>query len=196
MKRHVEKLKSVGQTSKWMEFLIRRHNADVAPFDDWEFYDFYVYVRQLPYIDDGDDEQLSRPKYTLPLPQATGGKILKFPGKEAETADFRDCDDKAIIIGCWLYRQGIPFRIIACSYKAKDEIHHCILQTQNPRMFVDATYPDEDDFPPTKDYYNITPLSGWITNRDVKPAVTKELVRNGERMVAGRKAARAKGYYG
>jgi len=151
--RHVEKLNSVSQTAAWMERIVRRFHSDVMYFDGWEFYRFYSYVRDLPYIDDGDDEQVSRPKWTLPIPgqQMQGGRC-----------EFRDCDDKSVIIGCWLYRQRIPFRFIACAYDPGVEIHHCILQIKEPRMFVDSTYPGEDDFPPTKNYHNVTPLTGWI----------------------------------
>ena len=74
----------------------------------------------------------------------------------------RTCKDKAIIIGSWLYRKDIPFRFVACSYKPEDEIHHVIVQTQNPKMFIDATYPEEDSFPSKRTYYNILPLTGWI----------------------------------
>ena|GEM_PF-6952854 len=168
MKRHKEKLDSVYQTSGWMVKLIKKFNADVSRYDDYDFLDFYYMVRQLPYIDDGHDERISRPKWTL-----------------MDNPEFRDCDDKAIIIGCWLYRQDIPFRILACSYEPGDEIHHCILQTQKPRMFIDATYPDEDDFPPTKRYYNILPLSGWVS-RSSKLDETAAMKRNNARLVAGR----------
>jgi len=81
-----------------------------------------------------------------------------------DKAPFRTCKDKAIMLGCWLYRKGIPFRIVACSYKPKDEIHHCILQLQDGE-FIDATYP-EDDFLSKRPYYNITPLTDWIKEEE------------------------------
>ncbi len=157
-KKTIEAL-SMQDTGDALQRLCIQYNADVAAYDDWEIGEFYELVKQLPYLDDPSDEEFcQRPAFTL--------------SKEAYC---RDCDDKAITMGAWLYRHDVPFRFVACSYKQEDDIHHCVIQlgecmigesddelVKGDGIILDATYPNEDKFPPTKQYYNIYPLTGYL----------------------------------
>jgi hypothetical protein len=155
MRRTETQIDSVQETGAEMERLLRDYNGDVAFADNWLFIDFYHYVRDLPYIEDPtESEALARPAISL-----------------SSKAPFRDCDDKALAMGCWLYRHGIPFRFIACSYEPELEVHHCAVQLGNyvnregmdfKGVVVDATYPHEDEFPPARKYYNIEGISEWV----------------------------------
>jgi hypothetical protein len=151
---------TMQDTGSALERLCCQYHHDVAAYDTWEIGQFHNLLRCLEYIPDPCDEEfIQRPKITL-----------------SEQAPHRDCDDKACAMGAWLYRHGIPFRFVACSYKQADDIHHCVIQlgsgvlagedesslTKANNMVVDCTY-EHDEFPPKRDYYNILPLTGWIT---------------------------------
>jgi hypothetical protein len=98
---------------------------------------------------------------------------LKFDPKFEASVSFRTCKDKAIILGCWLYRHDVPFRFIACSSRPTDEVNHCILQLQDGK-FIDANYPNTS-FPSTLKYYKITPLTDWIAKEDPKMLLKNNL---------------------
>lgn len=150
---------TMQETGDLLRRLCIQYNSDVADYDDWEIGEFYKLVRDLPYLEDPSNEEFcQRPAFTL--------------SKEAYC---RDCDDKAITMGAWLYRHDVPFRFVACSYKQKDDIHHCVIQlgkcwigkdekhlTDGTGVILDATYPNEDEFPPKKKYYNIYPLTEYL----------------------------------
>jgi hypothetical protein len=132
--------------------MVMKHNGDVADYDNYTFMEYYDMVRNLPYIADQkkagdfDLDVFCRPKRTL-----------------SENAVCRDCDDKAILMACWLIRHNIPFKFIACAYEEGHHVEHCILKAMvNGRtwQYVDSTYED-DSFPSWRKYWNIVEICEW-----------------------------------
>lgn len=134
---------------------VKRYHGDVSGYDNFTFTQWYEHVRSLPYIPDQqnagghDMDVFCRPSRTL-----------------ADSALCRDCDDKAILMACWCFRHGIPFRFVVCSYtdEEKDDVEnwHCILEVQLDGAWheCDSTYSD-DAFPSWRKYYNKTTISEW-----------------------------------
>lgn len=112
-----------------MERMTKKYWSDLGEWLDRPFYDFYVYVCRLPYIKDpAFVEFVSRPKYTLCPKYAP-----------------RDCDDKAVLLACWLYGRGIPCRFVASSTRPSRQLHHVFVQALNGE-FLDGTYKKNEDF--------------------------------------------------
>jgi hypothetical protein len=131
--------------------IVEKHHGDIAEFDNFTFQQWYEKVRALPYIPDQpkagqyDLDVFCRPSRTL-----------------AANPVCRDCDDKAILLACYCYRHGIPFRFVACSYKPENKVEHCILEVMLDGKWqeCDSTYP-EDSFPGWRSYWNKINLSEW-----------------------------------
>lgn len=139
---------SIFATGALMAETVAKYHEDVSFLDDESLEYCFHYVASLPYIPDPEDgEYLSRPKASL-----------------SPNAKFRDCDDKAIILGCCLYRREIPFYFIAVSENKNKDIHHVLIELAKPEKdktlqgfnkkvrFLDATYP-ENEYGLVKKFY-------------------------------------------
>ena len=114
------------------------------------FGDYYRMIANLPYVaDPKGKETLSRPKYTLD------------PDYEP-----RDCDDKAILLGAWLYANRVPFRFIAVSGHKSKKLHHVFVQLDwcGKSVHADATY-SKNTLGYVKDWTKIVDISGLIEKR-------------------------------
>lgn len=107
-----------------------KNYLDDFPFPKYTIKEFYNYVLNLPYIDDGKAEILARPKFSLD------------PNYKVN----RDCDDKTLSLVSYLRFRKIPFRIIVSGRNQKP--HHIY-----PEFFwngfwipFDATYPKINNF--------------------------------------------------
>jgi hypothetical protein len=127
-------LGSVQDTGREMERLVRQYHLDVSPFDDYTLEEFYNLVKKIPYRPDPESiEFVQRPRYTL---------------SKWNTPLACDCDDKAITMGAWLYRHGIPFQFLAVSNRPDKKLHHATLRAwiNGKECIIDATYPKNELF--------------------------------------------------
>lgn len=150
VKREKVPLRDLAHTGSLMEEMVRKYNQDIpVEFVCWSLVDFFDLVKALPYIPDPKGtESVQRPKFTLD------------PNWEGS----RDCDDKAIVIGAWLYRRFIPFRFLAVAYEPGAVVSHAVVECHPPdakAFIVDATYP-HIKFPNEGPYYSHTAISRWI----------------------------------
>jgi len=114
---------------KIIEFA-KKYKNDLDKFKNYPFYDFYLFVKNLPYkADPKKIETLSRPIYTL------------NPNYSP-----RDCDDKTILICAFCELKNIPYKILVTG--KKNRFHHVF-----PEVFLngiwriaDATYPDRGGY--------------------------------------------------
>ena len=139
-------LTSLYLTGSKMLYMVKTYWHDIGIMVDWDFERYYRYIADLPYIADPKGiEALQRPKIGL-----------------SSEAYFRDCDDKAILIGSWCYGNSVPFRFIACSYEKKDRPHHAIIEVESidGPIYVDATYPGTE-YPRDREFFNIKPITKW-----------------------------------
>lgn len=62
---------------------------------------------------------------------------------------FRDCDDRAIVVGAWAELAGLPFRFVAVGHLPGKPFHvFCEVQMDGQWFVADATYPtDRPNFP-------------------------------------------------
>ena len=140
-------LKSVFQTGEQMKRLCCEYYKDISCFNFMTLGQYFNFVKDLPYLADPKNiEFLSRP----------GASLLG-------SAKYRDCDDKAILIGSYLILKKIPFRFIAVSTNPAKKIHHVLVEAQikNCRLFIDATYPKNKLFE-LKRYTKKLPITDWI----------------------------------
>jgi len=139
-------LKSVFQTGAEMRRIVETHYKDLGELITLPFGKFFKLVCNLPYVADPEGkETLSRPLYTL-----------------QENYEPRDCDDKAILIGSWLYGNGVPFHFIAVAQTGK-RLHHvfCILDFRGKSVHADATY-SKNILGNTKPWSYMLNISGQI----------------------------------
>ena len=138
-KNTIIKAKSLTDTGKQMRWVVSNYHSDVAFMDGWYIEDVFRHIADLPYIEDPSDaEYLSRPSISL-----------------SEGAEFRDCDDKHIILGSHLYRLGIPFWFVAVSEKPFEDFHHVVIELAQPLngiKYLDCTY-SENTIYETKKFY-------------------------------------------
>jgi hypothetical protein len=136
-------LKNIFQTGREMAGLVKKFSDDVKDFDSWSFYNFFVYCCLLPYKPDPKGiELLQRPKISL-----------------NPAAKYRDCDDKHILLGAWMYRKNIPFCFVAQSQREDKKFHHvCIMDFANKN--IDCTY--EDNLIKTIPVTAQVKISEWI----------------------------------
>jgi len=109
-----------------MARLVRMYWRDIGNLSKMPFGKYFDLVRRLPYIPDPVGvETISRPAHSLNPSHSP-----------------RDCDDKAVLIGAWLYANGIPFRFVATSKGPDTELHHtfCVALVFGKAAQVDATY--------------------------------------------------------
>jgi len=121
-----QELKSINQTGAEMARLVRSYYGDIGRLANLPFGKFFDLVRRLPYVADPVGvETISRPGHSL---------------KPNHTP--RDCDDKAVLIGAWLYANKIPFRFVAVSSRPDTNFHHtfCVALVFDKAAQVDATY--------------------------------------------------------
>lgn len=98
-------------------------------FDKFSLGEFYNYVLNLPYISDGEENEiLVRPKYSLDKNYNVN----------------RDCDDKCLALATFCELKNIKYRIIVSGRKNK--VHHIYLEIfyapLNKWLKLDATYPN------------------------------------------------------
>lgn len=149
MLRTVKNLKSIMQTGQEMLRMVKSYWDDVPQKHlNNSLVSWHRFVSDLPYIKDPVGiESVARPKILL-----------------TDNPEYRDCDDKSILIACWLYAHHIPFRFLAVSYQKDKEVCHAVVQTldddENP-FIIDATYPNTS-WPRDRNFYNETPITEWV----------------------------------
>lgn len=108
----------------------KKYKNDLEKFKNKSFYDFYLLVKNLPYVADPKNiETLSRPLYTL-----------------NKNYSPRDCDDKTILICGFCELKNIPYKIIVTG--KKNRFHHVFPQVflNGSWVIADATYPDRGGY--------------------------------------------------
>jgi len=147
MKLSIETLQGVAHTGATMEKFVRLYYTDCKHLFHCSLQRYFDLIKNLPYIADPHGiEFVSRPALTLT------NKTL-----------FRDCDDKAVLIGCYLYHKNIPFRFIAVSEKPTKELHHTLVEVQTePKAYIDATYSKNRLFKLNKPFTRKDYISGVI----------------------------------
>jgi len=114
------------QTAREMARICTQYAGDLGEMAKMPLPRFFDIVRKLPYMPDPKNaETLSRPRYLLQKDYA-----------------FRDCDDKAILMGAWCYLNGHPFGFYASSVKPNKQLHHVwtIAQINGKQVVLDPTY--------------------------------------------------------
>lgn len=133
------------QTGKAMHWLIDQYNGDLdkiriikgrryMPLSKLNVKDFFNFVRKISYRkDQSPREYVARPAIIL------RNKKIGM-----------DCKKKAILIGSYLKRNKIPYRLIASSRKRNKKIHHVFPQMKlgNDWVNMDATYKHYKPFEP------------------------------------------------
>jgi len=143
----IRPLVSASQTAKEMERLVRTYSKDLGPKIKWSLPRIYDHVRALEFRPDPlGVETLSRPALTLQK---------DYP--------WRDCDDRAIILGSWCYENGIPFFFRASSKHPSKKLHHvyAVCKIKGKEIPLDATYP-RNKLGKEEPYTAISNLSGEI----------------------------------
>lgn len=142
-------LQSAQATAAEMARLSVQYAADLGEKSSWPLQKIFAYVKNLPYRRDPQNvESLARPAYTM---------RRNFP--------WRDCDDKAIILGAWCSANMIPFRFLASSRRPDKTLHHVFLEAQAGAapIILDATYPSHKlGSLARNDYTDVQPLTDWI----------------------------------
>jgi hypothetical protein len=119
-------LRHPRQTAAEMARLCTVYAKDLGHLANLSLPAFFNVVRKLPYRPDPKTaETLSRPKYLLEKDYA-----------------FRDCDDKAILMGAYCYLKGYPFGFYASSIKPSKQLHHVwtIAKVDGKNVVLDPTY--------------------------------------------------------
>ena len=114
------------QTAKEMVRLCTVYAGDLGNLARLPLPRYFDLVRKLPYkADPKNAETLSRPKFLL-----------------EKDYSFRDCDDKAILMGSWLYLNKIPFGFYASSVKPNRQLHHVwtVARLNGRDIVLDPTY--------------------------------------------------------
>ena len=114
------------QTAKEMARICTQYAGDLGELAKMPLPRYFDLVRKLPYMPDPQNaETLSRPRYLLEKDYA-----------------FRDCDDKAILMGAWCYSNGHPFGFYASSVKPSRQLHHVwtVAKINGKNVILDPTY--------------------------------------------------------
>jgi len=124
------KLTDFRETLGTMKRLATQYSDDVNQYVSMPLNEFYDIVKTIPYrmdVLDGElHEIVKRPFYTL----------NQFgPGG--------DCDDKAVVMAAWAYKNRIPFRFKAVGRTFNGNYHHTYPEfyLKGKWIPVDATYP-------------------------------------------------------
>lgn len=143
----IRPLVSASQTAKEMERLVRTYSGDLGSKAKWNLPRIYKHVRDLKFRPDPPGaETVSRPAFTLQR---------DYP--------WRDCDDKAIILGSWCYQNKIPFFFRASSKHPSKKLHHVyvVCKILGKEVPLDATY-QRNQLGKEEPYTAIQNLSGEI----------------------------------
>jgi len=143
-------LSSLRQTGAVMRDMVVRYCTDIpAEMVAWSAKRFFRHVANLPFRDDPQEiESVARPAFTL----------------DPDWEGPRDCDDKAVLIGAWLYLRKIPFRFLAVAYEPFSDVEHAVVEchpADADPFIIDATY-HYIQWPNEGPYYNEQPITGWI----------------------------------
>jgi len=120
-------LTSAANTAAHMVNLATKYAADLGEKAKWPLPKFYRYVRSLEFRSDPvGHESIARPALTMGT---------DWP--------WRDCDDKAILLGAWCFANKVPFRFRASSKATNGQLHHVYVMAKIKGRLVplDATYP-------------------------------------------------------
>jgi len=118
-----------SQTGESM-YRMAEHWKDLGTLADKSFDEFFEFVKNIPYKEDGEKEVTARPKFLL--------DTSMFP--------FLDCKKKAVLIGAWLnankYIPSEDWRFVAVAENEEEEIEHVFSQVKiNDKWHnFDATY--------------------------------------------------------
>lgn len=110
------------------KFYMRTSTGQSVPFSKLPLDDAFDYVRKLPYKKDhAPVEVVMRPRKILERPQ-----------------NGYDCKKKSILLGAYLKKNGLNFRLMTSSNRYDKKIHHVFpqVQLQGKWLNVDATYPE------------------------------------------------------
>lgn len=131
-----EPLKDRIQTGRKIAFLARNFWEDLDEYGhlDQTLPEFYNYVKNIPYIEDQENEEVARPLFLLDKKE--------FPGL--------DCKKKAVLMSSFLEAHGEPWRLVTNSELPTKEIHHIFPQVKIDGEWynVDATYSDYELYSP------------------------------------------------
>lgn len=105
---------------------------DLGGYLDTTLKSFFNSVREIPYLEDQEEEIIARPKYLLDR--------KKFAGL--------DCKKKSVLLGAYFNAHGMPWRLVTVSEKPNKEIHHIFPQVKigDRWLNADATYSDYELF--------------------------------------------------
>lgn len=148
----VNTLGSIHDTGREMARMVTAYYTDLARYQSSSLKDYFDIVKNLRYRRDPNGiEFVTRPKIAF-------NPLLRF----------RDCDDKSVLIGSFLYLKKIPFRFLAVSNQIptrpgqEPKIHHVLVQAiiNGRRRIIDATYPKNKlfHFKPITKAVAITPF--------------------------------------
>jgi hypothetical protein len=147
-KRNIRELISAEDTGLEMARLSCKYKDDLGEMANWPLPKFFDYVKNLPYRKDPKNiESLSRPRFLL---------MQNWP--------WRDCDDKAILLGAWAASNYIPFRFLATAAKKNIPFHHVFIELEGKKnLLLDSTY-SKNIFGTIPKFFKIKPLTPWIEN--------------------------------
>ena len=138
MRTECDRLWNKDQTGRAMYRLARQYAGDLSriyrmgndgarKLADMSVPEMFDFVRKLPYKQDKKPiEVVMRPGYII-----------------RHAPNGIDCKKKAILMGAYFYKRGIPFRFIASSRRKDRKITHVYPQAKLRSRWVnmDATYP-------------------------------------------------------
>jgi len=119
-------LRSAQDTAAQMAELVRMYSGDLGKMAKWPLPKFFRHVAGLEFRPDPQgQESIARPRITLD-----------------KSWPWRDCDDKSILIGSWLYQNKIPFIFRATSKRRDGLLHHVfpVATIDGRETVLDATY--------------------------------------------------------
>lgn len=128
MRLTIHPLTSIMTTGQYMGRLSVQYAMDAVDLVTLNLTELQELIRSWPYVADPRGlEWVQRPSYTI------SGK-----------GPFRDCDDRAIVVGAYAELRGLPFRFVAVGNRPGHP-HHvvCEVQVGETWIVVDGTYPTD-----------------------------------------------------
>ena len=119
-------LESADQTAAEMVRLVRTYSGDLGEKGRWPLNKFFRHVAELEYRPDPKGhESVSRPALSM-----------------SENWPWRDCDDKAVMMGAWCYQNQLPFKFVGSSKRPDHQLHHVWVKARidGKDLPLDATY--------------------------------------------------------